>query len=1452
MKPVVLASSATDYLSKKKGLVVNNSDITKTILANVEAAEHKAVVVPFGTPVGYVLTVTDQLRSDWAPSNLILNKNNEWTHTNNFLIPPTINYSYTVNENSNRIATTRFVRNVTTGLGLSSLLTNGSTSSSGQFMTFLNTGSTSTLQSTELSFHSPTTSTQYTRNGITSTQGITISSTSLTLDAGTSVMQSMYFVVPPSVPDPSLGRDAANKSYVDTLVGNYSGSGVNLYLNAGETNTLSNQLINTSGTEITTPSTQTEAFITFVSDVMNLSVILPGIWAMTLYGYVSEDTGMVQYHFKLYRRTQDDTDILIDQSVDSSDMNGLNPAKPDTYQSYLSIRTAYTEVLPTDRLVIKLFVTSSNSNNSVLHTFFGGSYYSFVTTSLSGGTSILSMNNIFTGTNQFDSVTVTDSLQSVTEDVSTSNTQVATTQFVHNALGSTYFTTQDITDSSTQVATTEYVKQLMGSTLFTTQGDNDNQEHIATTRYVQNMMNSNYFQTRPDNDNTTYVASTAFVKKTVDTAISNIYFDSNVLLSGQTIYTGLLGVTGTATVGGLLTAGGITTSTLGVTSVSFFEKLLTASGGITGSTITASTLGVTNTSSFGGLLTAIGGITTNVLGVSSASFFNGLLTANGITASTLGVTSTSSFGGLLTANGITCTTITSSTSLFNGLLTASGGITGTTIAIGNLGVTNAATIGGLLTANGVSASTVTATTQLTANQIQLPTTSMKEGTSFSVTASLPIEITSSEININGQATFDTPPHGTTPMFANDLATKGYVDTLVGNYGGNGLQLYFNLTNGSNTLTAPVLGDLETNLIEISTAPYYYTVTKELSSLTTKIATFNTATGDLNLNIIPTGLWNMLVYGSSSSMEGDLYYYFEVNEIDINDSEVATIVTSGNSNDVNAATTTEPTAYHCSGSLVTPYTMTDSSNRLQIVIYARYSGVATPTLSTLFGGAYYSFMTSSLSGGTSILTTNNTWSGYNTFALDTFTQTLVAPAINSTASLYTTNTALIVVGSSGTTTQVSGINIYDNTVTTLTSSTNLSIGSNQVTGTLNLGTNNDRSSMINIGADGCTVSLRGKVTCSSTLYTQIITAPVLSSDASLYENITGNIKIGQTGTTTQIAGLSIWNGSIEHIYPFGPISIGSEQVDGELYMGTNASRTGRILIGSSGCTTTLSGDITCSNRILTSTINGTTNTSTVSLYTSNTAPILIGSSGTTTQVSGISIYGSTINAITNTSTVSLYTSNNAPILIGSSGTTAQVSGISIYGSTINSTGGTVDLWIGAGQTSGVLNIGTNSARTGIINLGTNKCPINAGGTFTNGITLPGLYFISPPSDIYSVGYSTTLITSTSTSTWGGNAFGYPTAAVANSTQAGGITGVWLYEFAFQPAVTAIQIKISLTGNTTMDPLTTQSFVPTTVYDNNKFRYVCTKRLITSTGASIHFTTSSGTTVVNQYLQVTRLA
>ena len=277
----------------------------------------------------------------------------------------------------------------------------------------------------------------------------------------------------------------------------------------------------------------------------------------------------------------------------------------------------------------------------------------------------------------------------------------------------------------------------------------------------------------------------------------------------------------------------------------------------------------------------------------------------------------------------------------------------------------------------------------------LSTTTLNGQVTFDSTTSFPNEVTFGSL---GQVTFETPPHAPTPVIGNDVATKGYVDTLVGNYGGNGLALYFNVPPSVNPITGypftALQGALEQTLIPVDATPpaAYYTLQSPALGTDLKIASFTTPVGFPYITTVPAGLWNMLIYGYASAALGQLYYHFHLSELK-EDNSVVLIATSGFSSDVNAVSSVDPDTYHASMAIVTPYTLDSLASRLVVDIYTTGTGMGpSVTLNTLFGGTYYSFVTTSLSGGTSILTTNNNWTGENVWVgpYSEFTNDVYAP------------------------------------------------------------------------------------------------------------------------------------------------------------------------------------------------------------------------------------------------------------------------------------------------------------------------------------------------------------------------------------------------------------------------------------------------------------------------------
>jgi hypothetical protein len=145
-------------------------------------------------------------------------------------------------------------------------------------------------------------------------------------------------------------------------------------------------------------------------------------------------------------------------------------------------------------------------------------------------------------------------------------------------------------------------------------------------------------------------------------------------------------------------------------------------------------------------------------------------------------------------------------------------------------------------------------------------------------------------------------------------------------------------------------------------------------------------------------------------------------------------------------------------------MASASNRLQIQILTTGTGTGSAVLSTLFGGDYYSNITTTLNGATSLLTQNNTWTGVNDFSAG-FNTTAVDSATSGNLNLGTTNSVTTTLGqtATGTTTNVKGttINVGDDTSTTNVKGLRVTNIDSITTGTLSIGVTN--TSAINLNS-----------------------------------------------------------------------------------------------------------------------------------------------------------------------------------------------------------------------------------------------------------------------------------------------------------------------------------------------------------------------------------------------------
>lgn len=249
-------------------------------------------------------------------------------------------------------------------------------------------------------------------------------------------------------------------------------------------------------------------------------------------------------------------------------------------------------------------------------------------------------------------------------------------------------------------------------------------------------------------------------------------------------------------------------------------------------------------------------------------------------------------------------------------------------------------------------------------------------------------------DMSGQFTFNIPPHIPTPILGNDATPKGYVDGLVGQYAG-GYNLFFNY---SQPYPYPSFQKLSP-LISTSTGEIVPTTLTNGNNLIAKFMS-----NSLGIETIPIGLWDAFIYGAIDNISADTHYYFELWKKDVLDVDTL-LGTSGISPDVNASPNNNPTSYSMVLAISTeiPLELTD---RLYIIIYASYNGSGTKQLSTYFEGNYYSFVQTSLNAGTTLLSSNNTWTGTNDFLLPPTTPNQVGTPANTDIVNYGTIDTLI--------------------------------------------------------------------------------------------------------------------------------------------------------------------------------------------------------------------------------------------------------------------------------------------------------------------------------------------------------------------------------------------------------------------------------------------------------------
>ena len=892
--------------------------------------------------------------------------------------------------------------------------------------------------------------------------------------------------------------------------------------------------------------------------------------------------------------------------------------------------------------------------------------------------------------------------------------QVATTRFVKKILTSTYFATKPITDSTTSVATTAFVKNVLTdlrSTGLSVTGTGITTTHINTSSLSINSVIGAENQVVGIMGNTLQ-----WINITTLTNTPNL---SLVCSAGQTTSSGM-------SVGGIFTAvGGISTTNLRS------SQLIYAEGGITATDITAVGISTTNLRS-SQLIYAEGGITTTgitAVGISTTNLQSTNLTlqsdTNSIIVSTLTNNklllnqSAGNQGQVLTSGGSDGNLAwTTPQNNLQQILNSSNKANNSGGNVGNIELTEESESVMKLNPTSIEFSKEGSTLKIGINELHTPATSelssnitlgitaptidiqapnINVGTSNLPSASILVlgcndEISYSEIQVNGQASFVVPPHcDVDPTFGNDLTNKGYVDRVVGNYSGNGLSLYFNIPNAVSPITAPVTGVWSQTLSAVSPSADYYRLNSTALG-TNLIAEFTTVSNFPNLSELPAGLWSMLIYGYVTGAVGKLSYYFKLWEVDLYGNDVRRIIgDSSESSDVNAIEPSNPDAYHATFTLLTPWEMLSKGNRLKIKIYSNGSEMSESVkLNTLFGGKYYSFITTTLSATTALLNTNNAWTGSNEFSIELKTSTIGATTTLSDVNLYTTTSGKITLGNNTNTNIIGGLTVVGATIHNYSDNGIVGIGTLQTstTGIVQIGNGSNTNKIGSLKVVGNAIDNNVNEATGNINIGYAQTSGVLNIGTGIRTNTStyGAINIGTDSNVNKIGLLKVVGSALNHASDDTlDINIATTQTSGILNIGTGSTRSTTITAGAINI-----GMATNVNKIGELKVVGAA----LNHAWSDGSDINIA----TTQTSGILNIGTGSNRFT--------TSAQGAINIGTATNVNKIGSLKVVGNEINNNvnEATGNINIGYAQTSGVLNIGTGSrtgasTTQGAINIGT---------------------------------------------------------------------------------------------------------------------------------------------------------
>ena len=231
----------------------------------------------------------------------------------------------------------------------------------------------------------------------------------------------------------NIDEEMPNKIFVDNRVAQ-SGS-TQLFLNyltsqTGIYKSLDTEIIVTNPTNIGTQQSGTRLIASFLTPVgyPNMTRIPRGIWKLNQYATLTENTGTIYYYFKVYKgQIGSFTQLGI-----SGNSNNLIPGS-GIY--YLELYLAEQTILETDRILIEIYTVGTGVSDILLSKYQGtlGSPLSYITCPISpsAGSTLLSNNNTWTGTNNFMQIPTCEANQPVG---SATTTQIPTMEWVQSSL----------------------------------------------------------------------------------------------------------------------------------------------------------------------------------------------------------------------------------------------------------------------------------------------------------------------------------------------------------------------------------------------------------------------------------------------------------------------------------------------------------------------------------------------------------------------------------------------------------------------------------------------------------------------------------------------------------------------------------------------------------------------------------------------------------------------------------------------------------------------------------------------------------------------------------------------------------------------------------------------------------------------------------------------------------